>query len=152
MNGQKVYLRQVAFEDARQLYEWRNDTVTRKNSFNTEVISYDNHKAWLKKVIAEKSIYLYILVCEFVSVGQIRVKILDGIGIISYSIDHNYRGLGYGKLILKLLEDKFYSDQIACTELIGLVKEDNTPSQKAFVALEYQCRHQKEGYQYNKKL
>lgn len=152
MNGQKVYLRRVDFDDARQLYEWRNETVTRKNSFNTEAISYDNHRAWLSKVIAEQNIYLYILVCGSVSVGQIRVKILDGSGVISYSIDHNYRGLGYGKLILRLLEDKLYADRVACTELIGLVKEDNIPSQKAFVALEYQCKRQKEGYKYKKKL
>ena len=44
----QIFFRKVRYDDCDQLLEWANDPVTRKNSFNTELIEKKTHRQRLK--------------------------------------------------------------------------------------------------------
>ena len=87
----RCYLRKATIEDAGILLEWRNDEETRKNSFQQNEVSQSEHFAWMRKVLKNLGIRLYILVNEGnVPVGQVRLDFDDKDIGISYTISPDY--------------------------------------------------------------
>lgn len=147
MKTEQLYLRPVVLSDALLLYHWRNEKAARINSFHTEAIVYEEHLQWLKKTLYDKDVQIRILMLESIPIGQIRLKKEGGFGLISYSIDHMYRSLGYGRKILQLLEIDMAMQDIA---LVGYVKKENIASQKVFESLNYTCTIEKDFLKYEK--
>ena len=44
-------LRPVNFDDRKILFEWRNDSLTRKNSLHTETVNWEKHCQWFEKIL-----------------------------------------------------------------------------------------------------
>lgn len=103
-------LRPATFEDESLLLEWRNDPQARANSFYTGEVTPDGHHAWLKRILHDSEVHLYIAEIEGIPVGQGRIerawkaysKKMDS-AAIGYSIDVNERGKGYGKQLVEKL-------------------------------------------------
>ncbi|WP_427338100.1 GNAT family N-acetyltransferase [Caloranaerobacter sp. DY30410] len=124
------------------LFKWVNDETVRKNSFNTNEIDYEQHKKWFENKIKSSNTFIYICyIDKKIPIGQIRVDMEDGIGFIDYSIDKKYRGQGYGTKLLKEIVNKFKNEVRNIRRLVGKVKIENIPSQKAFAKAGY--RHEK---------
>lgn len=121
--------------DARLLFDWRNDSETRKNSFNTDVLIYESHVDWIKKTLDAK-VPFFIMMKNNYPIGQIRLNESGGVFNISYSIATEYRGQGYGKEILLAVERRI-SRSRGRAVLRGEVKNDNVASYKAFERLGY---------------
>lgn len=130
MNG--LYLRMVDVSDIDLLYEWANDPESRRNSFNQDVIEYEDHVKWFNSTLHDESVMQFILMNGDSPVGQIRVVIKDDVGEISYSISPDERGRGYGKHIIQMLKGLVTSDYPHIKKLVGKVKPDNAPSQRCF--------------------
>ena len=81
------YIRPVTEEDSRLLYEWRNEELVRKNFFNQEIIPWENHEQWFKKILASDNEYAFILVDGNDLIGQVRLTVENDVAEISYSID-----------------------------------------------------------------
>ena len=128
-----IHLRKVEDKDMMLLYQWVNDSLVRKNSFNSGNISLEEHQKWFNEKFKNPNESIYILMVDEKSIGQVRLSKSNKQVIISYSIDSKYRGQGYGKLILKLVEDKINDENI---KLIGRVKRDNIASQLIFQSLD----------------
>lgn len=137
MREKQTFLRQVDKNDAELLYIWRNDAEVRKNSFSEERIEFQTHLNWLGKTLKRKDVLFYILVEDGNNIGQIRLNIENGIGIISYSIDNMYRNDGYGTKMLQLVEETIQKENLDLSGLQGLVKTSNIGSQKAFEKMGY---------------
>ena len=125
--------------------------MVRKNSFNEEFIPFENHKEWFFRTLKRNDVLFYVLLKNEEPIEQIRINVDDGIGVISYSIDGNYRNCGFGKKILELVQEKIKEDNSSVTELCGLVKPTNVASQKAFEKLGYK-KFLSEFIEYRKKL
>jgi len=97
-------LRKAIFNDWKILLDWRNDPLTRKNSFTQEIIKEENHKKWFKKNLTDKTSNVFILENKIgVPVGTIRAdEGDDNHYLLSWNISPNYRKKGYGSLILNL--------------------------------------------------
>ena len=54
-------LREIKKSDWKILLEWRNDKITRQNSFNSELISINKHKEYIENTIVNPDRTLYIL-------------------------------------------------------------------------------------------
>lgn len=126
-----VYARK---EDCDLLWQWANDPETRRNSFHTEQITLEEHKAWLSQVLADENTKLYILFENDVPVGQIRLLFLDR-WQISYSIAPEFRGQGYGKVLLQMAEKELIQNGYVGDVLFAEVKIHNIASQKIFTSL-----------------
>jgi len=136
-----LFLRKANKKDAELLFKWANDKAVRKNAINTEKINWENHLKWFKSKLQSNNAHLYILEKNKTPIGQIRIDKLNNYWIIDYSIDKNYRGLGYGKLIVKLLinlnKDKSFIAQvkkeniasISIFEKIGFLKKENNSNE-----------------------
>ena len=142
-----IHLRKVENKDMMLLYQWVNDSLVRKNSFNSGNISLEEHQKWFNEKFKNPNESIYILMVDEKSIGQVRLSKSNKQVIISYSIDSKYRGQGYGKLILKLVEDKINDENI---KLIGRVKRDNIASQLIFQSLNYEKEEFDNYFEYTK--
>lgn len=133
-----IYLRTANEKDIQLLFEWANDSSVRSNSFNSNPIAFEEHKQWFNKTINNPNIFLYILCSDEENIGQIRLdKNDDGSAIVNYSISKPYRGMGYGQIIIQLINNKIISDSLPISSLIAKVKKDNVASQLIFEKCDY---------------
>ena len=145
-----LYLRKVTEDDCDLIFNWANDSETRNNSFNSEKIDFESHKKWFSKKLLEVEEY-YILKSYEESIGQIRLDKEEENYILSYSIDSKYRGKGYGKRILELLEEKILAKKEEFN-IIAYVKEENSKSIRIFESLEYNKSFENGVYKFTKKI
>jgi RimJ/RimL family protein N-acetyltransferase len=96
-------LRKATFNDWKILLDWRNDSLTRKNSFNQDEVSERTHKLWFNDSLLNPYMEIYILEDDIIPVGSIRSNnILTNQYILSWSIAPDQRGKGYGTKILEI--------------------------------------------------
>lgn len=139
MNKNKLYLRDVNENDCDLLFTWANDDEVRNNSFNTEKISYDEHRAWFKNALQDEKCRQFILVYnpdneQSIDVGQIRLNIKDDNSAeIDYSIASDYRTMGFGKVLINLICRKVNDSYPQIHLLIASVKPGNIASKKVFL-------------------
>ena len=95
-------LRKVTKSDWKILLEWRNDKITRQNSFNSELISINTHKEFIKNTLINTDRNLFILEYNEIPVGTIREDRLDKDEFeLSYTISPMYRGKKIGQIMMQ---------------------------------------------------
>ena len=124
-------IRRAKEEDVLQYYNWTNDPQTRLQSFNTEPIPLESHQSWFKSKLASTDCVLYVLALKKKQIGQIRFDFKEEV-IISYSLDPQFRGQGYGLGILRIGLAQFKKEFNLVLPIVGFVKTNNIPSVKAF--------------------
>lgn len=132
-----IFFRKADMKDLDLTYIWANDKETRKNSFDSNEIGFDEHKDWFKKKLDSCNSHIYIFMNGSSPIGVLRLDVHDDISEISYSIDQKYRGQGYGKKMLLELEKLINEDRALSKHLKAEVKFDNIASQKIFEKLNY---------------
>lgn len=125
-------LRRVTYEDRMLLLEWANDKEVRKNSFQTHQIGMEEHCRWLERKLADEQCDMFLLCRDDVPVGQIRLDYTGEQAVISYSIAKDYRGKGYGGILLQLAEDEVRRTRRDIHEMYAEVKEENLASRRKF--------------------
>ena len=138
-----IYLRKVENSDIDLLYEWANDPTVRKNSFNTEPIPYEKHTTWFSQMMEDETVLQFVLMKKDTPIGQIRLNIEGDAAEIGYSIAKEYRGQGFGHIILRLVKDLITEKHPAIQRIIAKVKPENIASNKLFqtegYVLQYSC-------------
>lgn len=124
------FLREASIHDAILLFDWVNDKDVRLNSINQATIIWDNHLKWLESRLNIKDTFIYILSDGEINYGQIRIDKDNNWWVINYSIDVNYRGKGFGSLIVNLLIEKCKNFNFK-----AFVKKSNLSSIHVFVKL-----------------
>jgi RimJ/RimL family protein N-acetyltransferase len=123
--------RKVTKNDIKLLFDWANDPDVRVNAKNSKPITWDEHVIWFNNRLSNKFAYTYILSDLQESIGIVRFdKTLEGY-VVSYSIDKNYRGKGFGELVLvEGLKNLYLS--VDKPNLVAYVKKGNIASEKIF--------------------
>ncbi len=149
--GEQLTLKIFQEEDIDLLFEWVNEEGCRKNSFNPEPIDYETHVNWCLDKITSEEVDIFIVYLQNIPVAQLRFLYEKHKALISYSIDKNYRGMGLGYRVIKLIDQEAcYKD--TCKTLIGKVKKDNLPSQKIFERCGYTKKIEYDHYIYIKDI
>jgi RimJ/RimL family protein N-acetyltransferase len=130
------------------LFLWVNDKEVRRNAFNTNYIAYEEHKKWFNKALSSDDRIIYIAYAENIAIGQIRIDINNDIGLIDFSIAEEFRGKGYGSLLLKEVT-RIAKESSNVKELIGRVKLNNIPSQKAFEKAKFKLTNKQDYIEYS---
>lgn len=142
LNENQCKLINVTIDDCDLLFNWVNDYEVRANSFNTNKIEYEEHVEWFKFEVIQNSSNMYILKVKNEKVGLVRLNELStNEYLISYSIAKEYRGKGFGTMLLRLIKEK-HSSRL----LIGKVKKDNIGSIKAFQNAGYCMKEEPDMY------
>jgi RimJ/RimL family protein N-acetyltransferase len=134
-----ISLRKVTKNDARLLFEWENESEVRANATNQKLISWDEHIAWFACKLLDKLSFIYILTDLHENIGVIRFDNNNGVFIISYLIDKNHRGEGFGFLILEMGMKKI-REAVENPIFIGYVKRGNIASEKIFNRLGFSIK------------
>ncbi len=132
-NQECGYLRLAVKSDMDLLFEWANESLVRKNSFSSERICYEEHKAWFERLLQNKNCWQYIYMYDGKETGQARLTVNGEEAEIGYSICAEMRGQGHGRKLLELVCRQAQQDFPGVRKIIGKVKPENAASQKAFV-------------------
>jgi len=128
-------LRSAKLFDKEKTYEWANDPLVRKFSFNNDPVSFENHLKWFMERLNSNHCAYYILEIEENAVGSIRFDIEKNTAKINYLIDPEFTGKGLGTRILKEGIDRLRSEKPSVRIIYGFVIKGNLASIKIFEKL-----------------
>lgn len=127
-----LLLRKATETDIETLFRWVNDETVRENSFDSHIISFEEHTAWFTRMMSDPNKVQYILVMNDEPIGQVRLSISGDEAEVSYSISKSVRGRGYGKEIIRLAIKQAMIDYPFVGKLIAKVKPSNAASYYCF--------------------
>ena len=109
-------IRPATKDDARVLFEWRNDNSTRKMFKNKDYVQWDEHRDWLDRRLKMDRPNLFVLEQNGAPVATFRIDDRD----LSYTVAPAHRNRGIAKVMLKEVRTRFgrlraeiYSDNLA---------------------------------------
>ena len=126
--NENLYLRRADEHDKDLLFEWANDNSVRENSFETHIITPEEHEKWFERLLKDEEQVQFILMKDKKPIGQIRLSIEGANAIIGYSLSRSERGSGFGKDMIRLLIEKVKYEYPDIKKLIGRVKPSNPES------------------------
>lgn len=134
-------VRRATIEDANVLFACRNDPLTRQMSRNHDPIKWDSHIAWLRKVLDDPDRILLIGEVDGQPVGTVRFdRIEDDVCEVSWSMNPDYRGHGYGTKLAKMA-----CETIPKATILAEVRADNAPTLRMMVSCGYKKIDEKDG-------
>lgn len=134
-------LREAEYSDMDLLYKWANDPTVRHNSISSGIIPYDVHRNWFSRMMDDASIIQLIFMDGNDPVGQIRLNIARNEAELGYSIAPEFRGKGYGHLMLRLIEETVKHEYPDITKLIAKVKPNNKASKRILELEGYEMKY-----------
>lgn len=126
-------LRKANNADALLYYEWANEETVRRESFNSELITLEEHTEWFEKKITDPECMMLIFEDKnSIPAGQVRLqKVTENEYVIGISVDISYRGKGFAVRMLTMASDYFF-EIFPQKKINAFIKIHNTASVNAF--------------------
>jgi UDP-2,4-diacetamido-2,4,6-trideoxy-beta-L-altropyranose hydrolase len=126
----EVSYRKANEGDMLLLYNWANDKVSRENSYFTEPIALETHKAWFEKKLKDTSSAIYIAEVNGVPAGMIRYDLTTENAVVGISVAEPFRGKGLAPVFLKETAKLYFKEfQLP---VWAYIKQQNTASVRSF--------------------
>lgn len=128
---EELTFRMANVNDVLLYFNWANDEMVRKNSYEQKTITLNEHTQWFNRKIQEGicAFYLFVMNGEFA--GQVRIDKGKEETIIGISIDKNFRGQNLSARMLNMACND-YLQKHKGAHIIAYIKESNTASLKGF--------------------
>jgi RimJ/RimL family protein N-acetyltransferase len=129
-----IICRLANIDDCEQYFVWANDYAIRKNSFSSDLITWDTHKRWFHEKISKSQNRFYIFQNEINQfIGQVRIEqgIHENLAVIGLSIGAEFRGLGLGRTLLEKAIS-LYVKEFPLIIIEAYIKLENKSSQIIF--------------------
>ncbi len=133
---EEVTFRPAADTDMQQIFDWANDDVARKNSYQQGKISLEQHQLWFEKKLQDPDSYIYIFSVDGMPAGMVRFDVVNSSAVVGILLDKNFRGMGLSARFLMLAGTAFLEKREA--DILAYIKEENEASLKAFKKAGYQ--------------
>ena len=144
--GQPVLeLRPATIDDARSIWEWRNEISTRGASFSSDFISWETHLQWFQRRLTDRATTFLIAITDGQAIGYVRFSLVEAHGAdrpadpamfeISISLDPAARGRGLGRKAIREACELFTSRASGpahAITVVARVKRSNQSSLRAF--------------------
>jgi len=129
----QLSLRPAEEGDCELLWQWRNEENTRRWSFNTDYVPYEEHKNWfLSKLNSADSEVLIVSDKSKRKIGQVRFDISpDGSAEVDISISVKERNKSYGSAALRLA-CQYALRKFNMAKVVAHIREENKASISAF--------------------
>ena len=136
----------------KDVFEWRNDKITREMSFSSEKIKFESHLYWFKNMMNDNNQVVYIGIEEEDRVGICRFNLdqKNKIAEVSINLNPKMRGKNYGFQLLSLSRERFFEKQKI--DLIAKIKETNEQSKKLFSKAGFFIHDKEDNFLYYKYL
>lgn len=141
MRAALVTCRPATVADAETLWRWSNDPDTRRWSFRSDPISWEEHRRWLAALLGNPRRRLYVAVDHRgVPLGQVRLEAEgppDQLAI-SVALDPDRRGHGWAGAVVLAGVDRYGIDvPDGPPRVVARIKPDNRASVRAFVGADF---------------
>jgi UDP-2,4-diacetamido-2,4,6-trideoxy-beta-L-altropyranose hydrolase len=135
--GTFLRARRAQASDEVLLLRWANDPVVRRNSFNQDVISPEQHHRWFQRRLASEACRIYMLETESgIPIGQVRFELEDERWVVDYSLASCFRGRGLGRAVLSAALSAL-TGEMGRISVMARVKVGNRPSCRVFESLSF---------------
>ncbi len=132
--NEPFWIRRAQLSDKQITFDLANDLETRKNSFVSKPIIWEEHEEWFSHRINKDKSPFYILVDEseqVMSVVRFDYK-QDGDYVVSVNLSPDFRGRGLGTLVLTETLRQLKTD-FSPKSVRAVIKNDNEASRRAFI-------------------
>lgn len=134
-----IELRPATSEDAKLLFDWRNDPDTRSASHNADELVFSEHLRWLASTLSNSKRKLYIAFLDGMPIGTVRAD-GDDVGYkLSWTIAPQSRAKGLGSAMVIALA------RMLRAPVRAEIKKENTPSIKIAEAAGMRFHHEENG-------
>ena len=125
--------------DCFNVFEWRNDPITRSMSHSSKIIDWEQHINWFSEALNSENRIL--LICEENSIDKISVVRFDilktGI-LISINLNPKKRGNNLAKVSLTKSIEFFLKKYPLTKNIYAEVNEKNIASKKTFLGVGFE--------------
>ena len=130
-----IVIKKANKDNLENIFNWRNDSYTRKMFFNSKIITLDNHKKWFNKNLNSKKSHMYICENDKVAIAFVYLKLIQkNYFEISINVNPKYRGLGFSSKIISKTINLFSSLKINKKfNIVAKIKKNNPKSLRAFI-------------------
>lgn len=131
--------------DSRDIWEWRNDPITKANSKIVDSISWESHTSWYQNCLQNPDIFLYIGVdSNSNKVGICRFDVFENHAEVSINLNPQFRNKKLSKKFLDSSITQFRKSSNITLE--ATIKQSNIFSQQCFLKSGF--RHIREDVDY----
>jgi len=127
-----INLRKVEITDINDMFEWRNHPDIRKNFFNQELLSWDEHEKWFIAKLKDPDAAVYMAYYKKEKIGTIRFEANESAIKTSVMLNPLFLGKGLGSQVIKMGVKRFIMEKNPDMQIIAEIKKDNVASTKAF--------------------
>jgi len=128
--NQYLSIRSISIADKEITFDWANDKMTRENSFNSKLITFEEHSAWFERKLNDKNAIYYI--CEVYNkpASIVRFDKLDEKVVIGITVAPDFRGKKLTTHFFQISCKKFL-DETDENRIFAYIKKENIPTIKA---------------------
>jgi len=127
-----IILRKAEITDINDIFEWRNHPDIRKNFFNQELLSWDEHEKWFMAKLKDPDAAVYMAYYKKEKIGTIRFEANESAIKTSVMLSPLFLGKGLGSQVIKMGVKRFIMEKNPDMQIIAEIKKDNVASIKAF--------------------
>lgn len=151
-NGQQdITILRATAKDSKDIWQWRNDEITKKMFMSTNNISWEEHNCWYKKSLANKNLDLYLgFLNGATKIGMCRFDIdtIKNVANVSINLNPVYRNKNLSSKLLLSAINKFYEERNV--DLIAAIKKINARSIACFTKIGFTFDFEDHEYNYYK--
>ena len=135
INKLNISLRKAKAEDILEVYNWSNDTLVRKNSYDSSPIKLEDHKKWFSRKIEDRNTLFLIALVNNKPAGIVRFDINDTHSLVGVLLSKNYRGQKLASEFLKKSARIYFKTNTQ--PILAYIKKENKASIKVFENARY---------------
>jgi len=150
---QRITVLRATENDSKDIWEWRNDELTKKMSITTDSVSWETHSSWYQKSLVNQNRYLYIgFLNDSEKIGMCRLDLDSNTNISEVSINLNpqHRSKKLSSQLLSQTIAKYLEDKN--TDLVARIKKTNILKIKCFAKCGFTFEREDSDYNYYKKV
>ena len=127
-----ILIRLLCNQDCRDVYEWRNDEITRKMSLNNDFIDYEHHVSWFSGMLSSNNYVGVVGEINSEKMGIVHFKEHDEEALVSINLNPSFRGKKLSSEFLAKSLDFYLTNNQNTTRFLAEIKCDNIKSERIF--------------------
>lgn len=131
-----VQLRPATADDARMIFEWRNQPFVLQRSTSTVPISWGEHQSWYAKSIRNPNYRFYVVLVDGEPAGQVRFDRKGSVAIVSVFLVEQKTNHGFGVEALRQSTAEIFREW-QVRKVVACIRTDNRAAQSAFTKAGY---------------
>lgn len=132
-----LYIRKAKEEDSKDIFDWRNDELTRQISHTSDFVDWNGHSSWFAASLTNKN--KLILMCEEESTNKkvaiVHFDVEGNRALISINLSPKMRGKRKAKGCLSDAISFFQKSYSNVRFIDAEIKSINIASQKSFIGV-----------------